>query len=213
MVLWSAWFLDVLPHVPGCPNALVEHELRRTAQEFFRRTRAWKQSFSYMPVAANTVEVMVKPADPTLDLVRVEAVYFDDRMLTPLTYDTLSGWYGDTWENHTASSPDSFYSLEPAKVRLYPIPFASATKGLKVMASVTPSDTSTGLPDDIALKYRDVLHVGAKSRLMLYPNRAWTNMDLAVAYGQNFTAQADKFAADQARSFTNARIPARPKWC
>lgn len=213
MQAWATWFPDLLPHVPGCPQVVAEHELKRTAQEFFRRTRAWQVSQPLIPVAANTEEVNIVPTDSTQELVRIESVYFDNDRLTPVTPDTLDGWYGDKWESHSGGKPDAWFSVVPGTLRLYPIPLADAIEGLKLRLSVCPSETSDGLPDDIALKFRDIIHTGAKSRLMIYPNKPWTNPQLAVAYGQAFSALADKATADAARSFSNARIPARPKWC
>jgi len=88
-----------------------------------------------------------------------------------------------------------------------------ATSGLKLRLIVRPSDTATGLPDDLALRFRDEIHVGAKSRLMLYPGKPWTNPDMAGVYSQAFNALVNQATAAAARAFVQARIPSRPKWC
>lgn len=212
MTLWSAWFPDIAPHVPGCPTAIIIHELRRSAQEFFRRTQAWRE-VQFFPVAALQSDVSILPDDKTLDLVRIRTVYFDKKRLVPTTYETLSQLFTDQFLSHTATYPGEYYALEPGVLNLYPTPINAAVDGLTVMMAVTPGESSTGLPDSIALKYRDTVIAGAKARLMVYPNKPWTNMDMAGVYSQKFATEADKFTADAARSFSNARIPARPTWC
>lgn len=213
MVDWSYWFPDVLPHVRGCPSDIAVHELKRTAQEFFRRTRAWQKEEPLVPVAAGQKTVLIAPSDFTLDLVRVESIYFDKDHLTPTTPETLDGMYGDKWEANSASKPDSFYQLTAGEIRLYPIPLADATEGLKVRVSVTPGESAEGIPDDMAIKFRDPIYLGARARLMIYKDSPWYDPSMAAVYGAAFSAAVDKYTLDKARSFTNARIKSRPKWC
>lgn len=209
---WSYWLPDLLPHVPGCPQVLAEHELRRAAQAFFRQTMAWRVVETPRAVAAGTEEVSVVPADTNLDLVRVDAVWYDGQKLEPVAPETLEEQYNDDWQNFTGT-PTKYLQVVPGVIRLYPVPLDSAVTGLKLRLIVTPGDTALGLPDDIAAEYRDEIHVGAKSRLMLYPGKSWSNPELAAVYGQAFTALANQATVAAARAFVQARLPSRTNWC
>jgi hypothetical protein len=103
--------------------------------------------------------------------------------------------------------------MVPGEIRLYPVPIADAVTGVTMRLSVAPSEGSTGLPDDLAIRFRDEIHVGAKARLMLYPGRPWTNPDLGAVYGQAFDSLVGTATAAAARSYSDARIPSRMKWC
>ena len=212
MKAWSYWFPDLAVHVPGCPQMLMEHELRRTAQAFFRATRAWKVDQALKPITALTESVVVVPDLTTQDLVRVEAAWFDGRKMDPTTADGLDGQYMQGWHEITGA-PDRYLELEPGVLRLFPLPQGAAATGLKLRLSVAPSEAATGLPDDIALRYRDEMHVGAKARLMLMPGKPWTNFDLAGVYGTTFGSMVNTTTVRAAMGHVQARLPSSPTWC
>ncbi len=212
MKAWSYWMPDLMPHVPGCPQVLAEHELRRAAQAFFHQTMAWRVDETPRAVTAGTDEVSVAPTDAGLELVRVDAIWYDGKKLDPITPETLDAQYVDDWQAQVGT-PTNFLQVVPGVIRLYPVPLVDAVTGLKLRLIVTPSDASTGLPDDMALKYRDEIHVGAKSRLMLYPGKPWTSPELAGVYGQAFNALVNQATASAARAFVQARLPSRVNWC
>lgn len=213
MVNWSYWLPDVLPHVPGCAHAIAEHELKRSAQEFFRQTFAWRKDLPLLAVLANQAEIEVETGDPSLEVIRVESVHFDNDKLTPTTRETLDKWYGDKWQAHSSGKPDNFFSDEPGLIRLYPIPLANALEGVLINASVTLTDDATGLPDRLARKFTEAIYLGARARLMLYPGVPFNNPSMAAVYGKAFQSLVDKFKTDKARSFSNARIQSKPNWC
>ncbi len=212
MKYWRDWFPDLMPHVQGCPLVVAEHELRRAAQAFFRATRAWKEVLAPIAVSGTQDEVDMTPVDTALDLVRVESVTYDGKQLGAETASNLDASHQDDWTLHTGT-PSHYIQMTPNILRLYPVPVASASSGLVARVSVTPSGNSTGLPDDLAIHFWDAIHIGAKSRLMLYPKATWTNPDSAVAYGAMFGSMVDSATVAAAKSYGAARIPARPKWC
>lgn len=212
MTPWSYWFPDVLPHVPGCPQVIMEHELRRAAQAFFRQTKAWRVTQAPIPVAAGTAEVSATPLAAGQELVRVDAAWYDGTRIDPVTPEMLDAQYFDDWQARTGK-PQQFLQEVPGAVRLYPIPTDPAVTGLRLRLIVAPSDAATGLPDDQAVKFKDVIQVGAKSRLMLYPGKTWTNAELAAVYGQAFNQLVGQATAEAARAYAQARLPARVNWC
>lgn len=212
MQAWASWFPDLLPHVPGCPQVLAEHELRRAAQVLMRRTRAWRIDDAARPVVAGQATVSVAPTSAELELVRVEAVWFDGKPLEPVTAEVMDALYSHDWRSDTGT-PTRFLQGVPGEIRLYPVPIADAVTGVTLRLSVAPSESSTGLPDDLAIRFRDEINVGAKARLMLYPGRPWTNPELAAVYGQAFDSLVGTATAAAARSYSDARIPSRMKWC
>ena len=209
---WETWLPDLLPHLPGCPVLIVIHELRRAAQAFFARTRSWNITLDAVPVIAGTTELIIVPADTTIDLVRVSELWYDGKQIYLETADTMAGLYGDNWQLHTGT-PSRFIQETPGQVRLYPIPETDATSGLVARIAAMPSDTAIEIADNIAVLYQDELTIGAKSRLMLYPGKPWSNPDLGIKNQNDFNAAIDKARNDASMGFGRARVASKPKWC
>lgn len=207
---WSDWFKDLLPHVPGCPNILASHELLRAAQAFLIQTRAWVWTQAAVPITAGqTIETI---AVSGAQLVRVERAWYDDKPIDVRTTEELDTHFPDDWQSHTGT-PSAIVQVTPGVVQLYPIPDAAATTGLKLRVSLKPSETATGLPHDLAVKYREEILAGAKARLMLYPNKPWSNDKMAIVSAGAFDAGVGMATLQAARSFGRGRISSRPKWC
>lgn len=212
MKAWSYWLPDLMPHVPGCPQVLAEHELRRSAQAFFSQAKVWRVTEAPVSVSAGTDELSAAPSDAGQDLVRVDEVWFDGKRLDPTTSETLDSQYTEDWQAHEGT-PTKYLQEVPGVIRLYPVPLVDSVTGLKLRLVVTPSDAAPGLPDDIATKFRDEIHVGAKARLMLYPGKPWTNPELAAVYSTAFSNLVAQATAAAARAYVQARISSRPTWC
>jgi hypothetical protein len=212
MAIWSAWFPDVLPKVAGCPVPVVEHELRRAAQEFFEESRAWQVPAADADVVADTAEVTIVSTNSEHELVRVEMVWHDGKPLDPVTVEELDAQFVDDWRTHTGT-PSKFLQLTPGVIQLYPVPTVGITDGITARISVRPSDTSTGIPDEYRVKYRKAMMDGSLAALMLYPGKPWTAPDLASAHSAKFQDAIDRANYDAAQGFGKARIASRPKWC
>lgn len=209
MAIWSSWHPDILPHVPGCPVIVVNHELLRSAQEFFTRSRAWLVTDDPVTVVAEVEEIDLTPADTEQDLVRVEAVWFNGIPGSVKTVDEMDRDVTD-WQTATGS-PSIIVQLSPDVARLYPIPVDAVL--VKIRKSIRPSDTATGIPDALASAYRDDLAQGAKSRLMLHKDKPWTDETRAAVSAAKFSDSVSTANLDAARSFGKGRISARKKWC
>ena len=212
MTPWSYWQPDVMPYVPGCPVLVFEHELRRAAQIFLRASRAWQVDEAPRPVTAGQAEVSIAPGNPEQELVRLEAAWYDGRPLRIQTSEQLDLERTLDWISHTGA-PDSLVQMVPGVVRLYPIPLVAADTGLRLRLSVAPSDVSTGLPDDIAVRFREEMTTGVLARLMLQIGKPWTNPDRGMMYEARFNEFVGRGNVAAARSFSSGRIAANPKWC
>jgi hypothetical protein len=191
---------------------MVDFQLRRAAQAFFKDTRAWQVTQPLVAVAALQSSVVVLPADSGQELVRIEQAWFDRAPIGPTTADTLDRQFVDDWTLHTGT-PNKVYQLTPGTVRLYPLPVAASVTGLKLRLSVRPSDSATGLDDEMAVKFRDDIANGAKAKLMMMNKKSWTDMDMAGIYSAAFDAACGSTSISAARSFGSARKPSNPKWC
>lgn len=212
MASWSDWLPDILPVVPECPIPVIEHELRRAAQIFFRKTKAWPAFLPAIAIYADQDLVTLDTADDQVAIVSVEEAWLDGRGLAIVAPAEAAKLWGSEWQDATGT-PTSIVQMTPMQVRLYPVPTEAAITGLSTRIAARPSDDATTLPDDLAERYVDELAAGAKYRLMLYPGKTWTNPDMAAINKSLFDQAIDATIGKVATAGGQGRIAARPTWC
>lgn len=210
MQLWSRWYADLLPHLADCPLPLVERALLRSAQEFFTLSRAWQVNLPVVLVKAGSTSITIN-TDPEQDLVRVEAAWYDHQTLRLLAIPDMEREIQGDW-NLQSGTPTALLQLLPGVASLYPHPNKDAQVGLSMRVSVRPSETASGIPDELFVKYREAMESGALARLMLMPGKSWSNLELSSFHAQNFAQLGAQANVDAARGFQQARIAARPVW-
>ena len=208
---WATWLPDLLPQLPECPNIVAEHEVRRAAQVFFEKTLAWSVTLDAESVGAGEYEVELA-ANTGQEIVRVNQAWYDGRLLAAQSSDTLSDQFAENWQIHIGE-PSSFVQETPGVVRLYPIPSSDSATGLVARVAVKPGESSSGIPDELAIKYRDAITAGAKGRLMLYVGKPWSNPDFGTKHESEFLAVISQANLAAATSSGRSRIPSKPRWC
>ena len=212
MAAWTYWLPDLLPTVPGCPQVLALHEIKRAAQDLMRASRAWQAELPAQAVAADAATVTLTPPSGA-EVVQVERAWVDGKRLPQVAPDVLDMERGDNWTEHTGAGPTHFVQLQPEVLRLYPIPTAPAATGLVARVSLCPADSAEGLDDGLARRYRNVILAGARARLMLMPGKAWSSPELALAAAAGFQGGVDSAHHDAIRGFGRGMPRARPNWC
>lgn len=208
---WSAWYPDVMPHVQECPIPIIEHELKRAAQTLMTRSRVWSMTLPAIAVAADDTTVEVVTGDAQAEMVRAEEAWYDGAKVAIIPVDEAAKLYGLEWQSATGT-PTAIVQMSHAEFRLYPIPTIDATTGLTLRISARPSEASTGIPSDLATRYMDELATGAKSRLMMYPNKPWTNVEMGAALGMAFNSMIDR-AISQTAFAGKGRVASSAAWC
>ncbi len=212
MALWAEWFPDVVPQVPGCPQPIVEHEIRRASQAFFEGTRAWQGWLDPVPVLAGEQAVAIIADDAEQEVIRLESALFDGRPLAVYPAGEMDSMFGDDWTLHTGA-PSAITMDGPTTVRLYPSPSSNSVTGLKCRVSVRPSEAATGIPDEYWRRYRGHISAGAKAGLMIHAGKPWSNPEMAAMFGAAFSASIADVCIKAAKAFGRGRIPSRPTWC
>lgn len=210
MQAWDTWLNDLMPHLPGCGADLVAHELKRAAQDFFERSRAWGVLLDEVSVAIDESEVEILPDDTRQSIVRIESASWNGEPLEEKTLPVIEVDIGADWMDQTGT-PTVITQLAHNSVRLVVTPDAAGV--LRCRVSVKPSDASLGLPDQLAYKYREILANGAKARLMLMPKKPWSNDNLGALASSRFEDSLGTAKSSAFRAFGSARTPSRPSWC
>lgn len=200
-------FYDILmPELPGCTTAMVDLHLREVAREFCRSTSVWRQTLTAINLVANqatyTVAVPINS-----ELVQVLSV----------TANGITLWINTDFPEplktpkYTRADPPFTMSgdLLTLTFNIDEIPSSTVTAGLVLTGALTPSATTTVIPDFIKAQYSDAIRFGVLSRLLAMGKKPWTDRDLAVNYAQKWNS-AMNFAAMQANT-GSTRAPLRVK--
>lgn len=186
---------DVLPSLAADPSdPVTEHAIKRAVIEFCASSWIWKHLPDAIDVASGEAVYDLEPL-PATDIAAVMSASLDNYPLTPKATDWLDanvpGW------RTTTATPRHVTQVDTEQVILAPVPAATVAGGLVLTLAMQPSQNSTGFPKWIANQYIYALADGAISRLMLMPNKPWTDL----ANGQDRRA---KFDAAMANARANA---------
>lgn len=202
MKLWSAFYPDVLPELPGAPLPMVDHWLRNAAIEFCERSKAWVVDLASIDAVAGQMAYAL-PLPTGTELVEIKAALFLGEKITPKAPGYLSGKYGD-WRMEIGT-PAHYTHQSTDAVLLVPAPADAAVGAIKIKTAIRPSPTATGVDDWFFNKFRIAISAGCKAMMMAMADKPWATVDLAVANAGLFEAAITKATGAAANGFTTAR--------
>lgn len=206
MIKFEDMLNDVLPDVPGCTNELAVNALRNAAIELC--TKSWIYIQASDP--QNTVIGQAEYDLDTFNLYKpigIVSASFNDAALTPIGITSLNRsnlrWQDDT------GTPTNYFSHDYTTLRLYRIPDLVGT--LNVTIALTPAKNATGIENFIYDLYSEQLAAGAKARLMLIPNKPFSEPNTSREYRAQFSAAITDAKWRAHKSLTNAQLQSAPQ--
>lgn len=199
MTPWSAFYDHALPDLPGCPEAMLDHALREAAILFCEQSLAWRYAHPDIAVAASIERYSYVLPDNTAAHVVTWARFNEQEI------EAAAGEHGirlTDWR-HQVGTPE--YVLgETTGILLVPKPDLPGT--LKVEVVLKPSPDAPGIDDDIFTEFRQAIAHGAIGRLMLSPNKPYTNGQLAGLHQYEFITRTAAAGTQRARNRTRAPL-------
>lgn len=189
--------------LPGISEPILEAAIYRGLRKFFWLSESWKytcdngldytinQQAMNLPVAGTDI-----PAKTVMK--RVDTVLWDsggddwEQLIEFRTRDQLDRIDGN-WFTATGTQP-KYWTYDNVVPIWYPIATATVTDGALLRVVIAPLYTATSdtLPDLLYYEFEDYIKAGILSDLMKMPGKDWTNPEMAVYYGNIFTAGVDK---------------------
>lgn len=205
----------VIPHCPSCPDPVALHMLRRAAQRFCERTKAWRYTATQAISANGPVVVTPTPSQ----IVEIESATFDGADLSPSTFvyadpEQLTGQV-------STGRPLRITQVGPGSVQIEP--FTAGTLRVSLFLKPRPGRSLSGDPSDplrdtldmvpafLFDQHADAIAAGALALILAIPDQAFTNLQMAGAYGATFEAACVELEAVSRRGQQRAprRVPAR----
>lgn len=88
-----------------------------------------------------------------------------------------------------ASEPRSITQLTPDQYVLLPPPDDAATYTLRLVYALKPKRTATGMPEYLFDELEDILFHGALQELLVLPNEAWNDRELASYHARQYLSR------------------------
>lgn len=199
-MLWPAFHPLCLPHLLECSVPLLEQELITAANEFFRRTRAWREWLDDVQAIDGVKEYDVDPPVGAV-LVRIEAAKKSGRLVL------VGGSFEIAAQERQSSDVVTLQDRLTLKVAQ-----AAAGETYSIFASLAPSRKATGVPDAHFNEHYDVIANGAIARVCAIPGFAFSNPGMASVRSGMFESQIGRVAALADRSFSNSMPVRRVYW-
>jgi hypothetical protein len=188
---------EILPMVPGCPDTLIENNIRSAVIELCELASVYQSELDPVTTVSNIYEYDLEPPTGT-SVSKILWVTHQGKDLEPLTT-TLLEQRLPKWREQ-AGVPEYFVQQNSASFMLAPVPSATVVGSTIVRAVLRPTHISTACDNDVMNDYRDTIVNGALFRLLRIPNKDWSDMQGASIYGQLF----NKGVQDAERRARNA---------
>lgn len=203
MIDQSEFLALVTPHVAGCPNPIVRDAIRSTCADFCRETNIWRELLDPIPIEAGRADYELPAPSQTLVVLLHEMTALGEP-IDPKASQWLDGHWSQ-WRTQVGPRPRYYTQDAPNVIRLVPIPDVDIPDGLADMrVSLQPTHTATRVGDIVFREFADGIKAGALVRLMLIPNQAWSNADLANYYRAEFQQAKDTAILRAVRQFSRA---------
>ena len=207
-VTWDEFSREVLPAVPGCPPSVAENAIRQAVIDLCNKARVWREDLTAINIVANTAEYTLTPPAGTRIIAPVN-VRYNGESIDPEEEGDMDYEYFD-WRELPAGTPTKYLIMAPETLTLNKKPIANITGGLEVRVAVKPTVDATGCDDLLRDDWLDVVADGAKASLMMIPNKAWTNYELAMALKKEFRKGIARARIRMIQGRTNKPVRARP---
>lgn len=181
---WTAYFPEVMPHVGGCPHAMVVNAIRDAAREFAERTLLLRSTLSAINVVAAQQDYTLTPPANTRVVTCLNVRY--DGLPLQSTGEHAMDHIHPFWREGGVSR--RWYMSTPGTLSLTFSPAAAITGGLVVRIAYKPTQTATDGDDILYDDWNEAIAAGALARLQGTANQdaKWANPQMAQAWQAEF---------------------------
>ena len=184
MASFESLVKDVLPYVPGCPDSLIQTNIRSAAIELCEKSKAF--TFDLDPITTISGEYEYEFDQPSgTDVHQILWATYDGHDLDPISPRSLELNYPD-WRDKTGT-PTVYLQKTVNTFWLVPVP--NDGKELLVNVALKPTRTTNNIDTEFSNTYRDGIIYGTIFRLLRIPQKAWTDSIAASDYFNLFQAE------------------------
>lgn len=206
-IKYSEMLDEVLPSLSADPSdPVTENAIKRSVIDFCARSWVWRHLPDPLDVSAGEAAYDIElPAGS--DVAALMNVAIDGFPLVNKSVDWLDASYPG-WRT-TTGTPQYYTQIDTEQLILACVPDTNGTGALSLTLSLQPSQSATSFPKWIFNQFLYTLVDGAMAKLLLMPNKPWTDL----GNGQMRLESYDRGIANAraSASIGLARAPLRAK--
>lgn len=184
-IKYESLLAEIIPMVPGCPDTLIESNIRAAAIELCEKAPVYQQELDPVTTVANIYEYDLEPPSGAV-VHKVMWLTFEGNDLEPISTGLLEQRV-PKWRNaDQAGKPDYFVKVNQSTFWLVPVPNETKSQSVILRAQLKPTYSSTACDDDVMTDYREAIIQGTLFRLLRIPSKEWTDFGAAQVYGTLF---------------------------
>lgn len=208
-ISYDTFLPAVMPYVNDVPELIALQAIKDTCIEFCEKSLYWTYSAPDQDLVEDQSNYTISTPTGTV-VTEVLDAWADGRTLRPKGEDDLKNMYPDNW--HTQQGGPQYYThVTYSTLTLVPYPNQTITGGLSMVIALKPSRASTTVDDTLFERWVEVISYGARSRLHMIPNQAFTDPASAAMYRSMFLAGINQARIERnkglARTVTRVRPP------
>jgi len=177
MAIYAELATEIRMYLPGCPDFLINKEIRNAAIKFCEETHVFTETATV--TTRPSVSTYLIPTVEEAVLVTLKNAKRQGKPLTAVANDQFPG-------DGKQGKPELF-TERGKEIVFYPTPVES--EELVFNYVVKPSRESTEFPDHIAEDYYSGITSFALYRLAMMPERTWTSPQLAAEHYATYKSQ------------------------
>lgn len=186
---------DVAQLVRGAPNGTLIGAYIRAARKFCRESRWYRASLAGVTVAGTRTYSL--GSDPYVEVLglRAASASLDGGKVWNLGVSNTTGWDA----NRENARPTRYAYVPEGQIALDPIP--DDVYDLTLTLVLQPKTGAVVVPEELLVKWDQVLQAGALSYLLDLEGQPWTNPVQAEKHRRAFQAGISNARADEQREF------------
>jgi hypothetical protein len=196
-ILYESLLPELIPMVPGCPDSLIETNIRSAVIELCEKSGVYQAELDPVTTVAGLYEYDLEPPANTV-VQKILWVVHKGKDLEPITTGLLEQRKPSWRDSDKRGEPEYFVKPSQALFWLVPVPNETIVSSTVLRVQLKPTHTSTACENEIMDDYRDTIVNGALFRLLRLPSKEWTDYAGAQVYGSLFQ-QGIKDAETKAR--------------
>lgn len=184
-IAYESLLPDIIPMVPGCPDTLIETNIRAAVIELCEKSGIYQAELDPVTTVANIYEYDLEAPSGTAVHKIMWAVH-DGNDLEPVSTNLLEQRLPNWRDSANAGTPEYYVKQSQSLFWLVPVPQATMASSTVLRVQLKPTHTSTTCDNDVMNDYRDTIVNGALFRLLRLPSKDWTDYTGAQVYGSLF---------------------------
>jgi hypothetical protein len=176
--------------VPGCPQPIIEQHIRDSAIEVCERTLAWRYEQPLIRLTPGVYEYPYNnPSQSEVHAFLTASV--NGEKLDTVTLEQLHDQYPDwpSLDPAKQASPRLICQLDPDNFVLAPLPDSTVNYDLKMIVALKPLRSATAMDKSVFDEIENVIMHGALQHLLVMPNKAWSDRELAAYHAKQYISK------------------------